>query len=365
MRAAVLRAAGAPVAVEELATPRPKEGEVLVRVAACGVCHSDVHVARGHLPFPVPCVLGHEISGRVEATGPGVSGLRPGERVVSSFIMPCGRCPSCGRGRDDLCETYFAMNRLKGTLYDGQTRLFRPDGQPVAMQMMAGMAEFAVVPATDVFPLPPALPLEASCLLGCAIMTAYGAVKNQAALAPGQTVAVVGAGGVGSNVVAMARLFGAARILAVDVREEKLEAARRLGATDGINAAAENAVDRVLALTGGRGVDAAIEALGRPETIVQAFQMTACGGRTVVVGIAPHQATVPIESNRLVRRGITFLGSFGCRVRTDMPELLRLAAQGKVDVAASVTRRYRLEQVEEAYRALERGEIVGRAIVEM
>jgi len=363
VKAAVLTAAGAPVAVEDLAMPRPKAGEVLVRVAACGVCHSDVHIARGHLPFPVPCVLGHEISGRVEELGEGVLGLRPGDRVVCSFIMPCGRCPACERGRDDLCETYFAMNRLKGTLYDGQTRLFRRDGQPVAMQMMGGLAEFAVVPATDVFPLPANLPLEESCILGCALMTAYGAVKHQAAVAAGQTVAVVGAGGVGSNVVAMARLFGAARVVAVDVREDKLEVARRLGATDLVNAASGNPVDRVVALTGGRGVDAAIEALGRPETIVQAFQMTAGGGRTVVVGIAAHQATVPIESNRLVRRGITFVGSFGCRVRTDMPQLIRLAAEGRVDVAASITRRYQLDRIEEAYRDLERGEIVGRAIV--
>jgi S-(hydroxymethyl)glutathione dehydrogenase/alcohol dehydrogenase len=363
MKAAVLPAAGAPVRVEEVRDPLPKVGEVLVKVAACGVCHSDLHIARGDLKFVTPCVLGHEISGTVAALGEGVSGLAPGQRVVSSFIMPCGRCPPCARGRDDLCETYFATNRTKGTLLDGATRLFRPDGTPLWMQMMGGMAEYAVVPATDVFPLPPSVPFEEASILGCALMTAYGAVKNAGAVSPGQTVAVVGAGGVGSNVVALARLFGAGAVVAVDVRDEKLEAARALGATEVVNSRKEDPVERVNALTGGRGADVAIEALGLPQTIVQAFGMTRAGGRTVLVGVAPSQATVALEINRIVRRGIQIVGSFGCRVRTDMPELVRLAAEGRIDPAASITRRYRLDQVQEAFEAMERGEIVGRAIV--
>jgi S-(hydroxymethyl)glutathione dehydrogenase/alcohol dehydrogenase len=363
MRAAVLSAPGAPVRVEEIRDPRPREGEVLVRVAACGVCHSDLHVAKGHLKFPVPAVLGHEISGRVEAVGPGVSGAEPGQRVVCSFIMPCGRCEACREGRDDLCATYFAMNRGKGVLYDGETRLYRTDGSPLAMQMMGGLAELAVVPATDVFPLPDEVPLEEACILGCALMTAYGAVKNAAALRPGESVAVVGTGGLGSGILQMARLFGAAEIVAVDVRADKLDAARALGATRGVNASAGDAVDAVLAATGGRGVDVAFEALGRAETIGQAFRMTRDGGRTVVAGVAEAGATVPIEINRLVRRGIRMAGTFGCRVRTDMPELIRLAARGQVELRAAVTRRYRLEETADAYAAMDRGEILGRAIV--
>ncbi len=363
MKAVVLPAPGAPVRVEEVRDPVPKAGEVLVRVAACGVCRSDLHIARGDLKFVTPCVLGHEISGTVAAVGPDGPNLPAGTRVVSSFIMPCGRCPQCARGRDDLCETYFATNRARGTLLDGETRLFRPDGTPLWMQMMGGLAEYAVVPATDVFPLPDPLPLAESCILGCALMTAYGAVKHAAALSPGQSVAVVGAGGVGSNIVALARLFGAGAVIAVDVREEKLEAARRLGATATVNARDGDPVAQVTALTEGRGADVAIEALGLPQTIAQAFEMTRAGGRTVLVGVAPTQAAVSLEINRIVRRGIQIVGSFGCRVRTDMPDLIRLAAEGKIDVAASITRRYRLDETREAFEALERGEIVGRAIV--
>lgn len=365
MNAAVIPAVGAPVRIEELRHPEPKAGEARIRIAACGICHSDLHVARGHLKFPMPCVPGHEISGTIDALGPGVSGFSPGDRVVSSFIMPCGFCPACLEGRDDLCETYFAYNRGKGVLYDGTSRLFRPDGTPLAMQMMGGMAEYAIVPVTDVFPLPASLPLEESCILGCALMTAYGALKNAAQLRAGQTVAVVGAGGVGSNVIALARTFGAGRIIAVDLREDKLRAARALGATDVIDGSATDPVAQLQALTNGRGVNVAIEAIGRPETVSQAFQMVSDGGRVVVIGVAPMDATAPIGITRLVRRGIQIIGTFGCRVRTDMPELIALAASGKIDVKASISRRYRLAEVDDAYRALERGEIVGRAIVVM
>ena len=357
MKAAVLSAVGAPVAIEELRHPEPKEGEVRIRVAACGVCHSDLHIAKGDLPFPKPCVLGHEISGSVDAFGAGVAGLEAGQRVVASFVMPCGRCPQCLRGRDDLCETYFAMNRAKGTLYDGQTRLFRTDGTAVAMNMMGGLAEYAIVPATDVFPLPASLPLEESCVLGCAFMTAYGALKNAGELRAGESVAIVGTGGVGSALIPIAKRMGASRIVAVDVRDDKLLAARALGATETVNAAK---VDPVTAVA---GVDVAVEALGRPETVAQAFQMTRDGGRTVIVGVAAPKVAAPIEILRIVRRGIRVTGSYGCRVRTDMPELLKLAAEGAVDLKASVTRRFRLSEINEAYALMERGEIIGRAIV--
>jgi succinate semialdehyde reductase (NADPH) len=363
MRAAVLEAVGAPLVIEDLPVPQPKADEVLIKVAACGVCHSDLHVAKGELKFPLPCVLGHEISGTVETIGPGVKGLKKGDPVVSSFILPCGRCPSCARGRDDLCETFFAMNRLKGTLYDGESRLRRADGTALAMYSMGGLAEYAVVPVTDVFPLPPSVPLAEGCILGCAIMTAYGAVKHQAEIKPGDTVAVVGAGGVGSNVVQLARLFGAADVIAVDIRDDKLAEVQKLGATKLVNGSKGDAVGQVATLTGGRGVDVAIEALGRPETVQSAFLMTRDGGRTVVIGLAPGQATASIEVTRLVRRSIRLTGSYGCRVRTDMPEIVGLAARGLIDVKKPISRRYRLEECQEAYQALNRGEIMGRAIV--
>jgi len=363
MKAAVLSEVGGYLRMEEIPRPQPRAGEVLIKVTACGVCHTDLHVIKGEVTFPVPCVLGHEISGVVEAVASDVQTARPGDAVVCSFIMPCGVCHYCRRGRDDLCETFFAMNRLRGTLYDGESRLRRADGTPLAMYSMGGLAEYAVVPATDVFPAPPNVPLADACILGCAMMTAYGAVKNQARVQPSDAVAVVGVGGVGSNVIQIAKTFGAGQIIAVDVRADKLEAARGLGATHTVNAAQSDPVAAVTALTNGQGVDVAIEALGRPETVVNAFMMTRGGGRVVVIGIAPGTTTAGIEITRLVRRGIQLLGSYGSRVRTDLPEVLALAARGQVSVSQPITRRYRLDQADAAYAALNRGEIVGRAIV--
>ncbi|MBI3325364.1 MAG: alcohol dehydrogenase catalytic domain-containing protein [Nitrospinae bacterium] len=203
MKAAVLSKIRGHLAIEELPTPQPKAGEVLLNVAACGVCHTDLHVIKGEVNFPLPCVLGHEISGMVAEVAPDVKAIRPGDTVVCSFIMPCGTCDYCVRGRDDLCATFFAMNRLKGTLYDGESRLRRPDGSMLAMYSMGGLAEYAVVPATDVFPAPVGVPLTDACILGCAVMTGYGALKNQAKVQPNEAVAVVGTGGVGSNVSAI------------------------------------------------------------------------------------------------------------------------------------------------------------------
>lgn len=363
MRAAVLAEVGAGLRVEELQDPRPRAGEVLVRVKACGVCHTDLHVMKGEVKFPTPCVLGHEVSGVVEEVGPGVEGLRPGQAVACSFIMPCGTCFYCVRGEEDLCERFFEYNRLRGTLYDGQTRLFRPDGSPVWMYSMGGLAEYAVVPATDVFPLPAGLPLEQAAVLGCAVFTAFGAIRNTARLQPGESVAVFAMGGVGSALMELARVFGAYPIVAVDVRPEKLEAARALGATHVVNAVEGKPQEAIREATGGRGVDVAFEALGRPETFVQAVESVRDGGRAVIVGIAPVGATAPVEITRVVRRKIQILGSYGARTRTDMPLVLGLAQRGAVRLDRLVTRRFSLEEADEAYRLLDHGAIVGRAVV--
>lgn len=363
MRAAVLREVGGRFALAELPRPEPRAGEVLVKVGACGVCHTDLHVVKGEVAFPMPCVLGHEIAGTIAALGPGVAGAAVGQRVVCSFIMPCGHCAYCVQGRDDLCETFFSYNRLRGTLYDGETRLRDADGAPLWMYSMGGLAEYAVVPATDVFPLPAALPFDEAAILGCAVFTSYGAVCHGAELRGGEAAAVVATGGVGSNLIQMARAFGAAPLIAVDVRDDKLAKAQELGATHVVNAAREDAVARIRALTGGRGVDVAFEALGRPETFAQAVESVRDGGRAVMVGIAPAGATAPVEITRLVRRGIRIVGSYGARTRTDMPALLRLVEAGAVNPGRAVSRRYALDEVNDAYAALARGEIVGRAVI--
>lgn len=356
---------GAPLTVVDIPRPSPRDGEVLVKVSACGVCHTDLHVIKGEVAFPMPCVLGHEVSGTVAELGSGVAGLAIGEPVVCSFIIPCGSCYYCERGRDDLCETFFAYNRLKGMLYDGETRLYAPDGSPIWMYSMGGLAEYAVVPVADVFPLPDALPLAESAILGCAIFTAYGAARNGADLQRGESVAIVATGGVGSNLIQIARAFGAWPIIAIDVRDDKLAAASDLGATHTINGKTEDVVQRVREITDGRGVDVAFEALGRPETFVQATSIVRDGGRAVMVGIAPTGVTAPIEITRLVRRGIRIIGSYGARTRVDLPAVIALARAGAIDVSRSITRRYPLGQVADAYAALNAGEIIGRAIVIM
>ncbi len=351
--------------IEELPVPKPLFGEVLVKVAACGVCHTDLHVLRGEVRFPPPGVLGHEVSGVVESTGDGVTGLRPGDRVVCSFIMPCGTCRHCVSGNEDICATFFAYNRLKGTLYDGTTRLRRHDGTAVSMYSMGGLAEYCVVPQTDVFKVPDELDLADVSIVGCSSFTAYGAVHNIAGLGMGDRVAVIAVGGVGSSIIQFARAAGVGQVIAVDVSDEKLAAAKVIGATHTVNSATEDAVSRVVELSGGTGVDVAFEALGNSATFATAVDVLDDGGRAVVVGIAPAGSRGDIDLARLVRRRLSILGSYGAKARSDMPQLINLVRQGVVRPRDVITRRYDLDRADEAYQALARGEIVGRAVIEM
>jgi S-(hydroxymethyl)glutathione dehydrogenase/alcohol dehydrogenase len=368
MKAAVWQGGEPRLTIETIPVPVPKAGEALVKVTACGVCHTDLHVMKGEVAFPSPAVIGHEISGVVVRVGEGTdpdAAPEIGSHVAGAFIMPCGTCEFCLRGRDDLCADFFAQNRLKGTLYDGETRLKRDDGTPIAMYSMAGMAEYSVVPITALTPLPPELPEDASAILGCAAMTAYGAAVRAAELQEGESMAVVAVGGVGSSILQVGRALGAYPIIAVDVDDTKLELAKKLGAHFTVNSLKEDAVAAVRHLAGDRGVDVAFEALGRPETFTQATKMLADGGRMVAVGIAAGTATAQVEITPLVRRGQRIIGSFGARTRHDLPAVTALAAGHGFDVAAAVTRRYTLDQADEAYAALARGEIEGRAVVVM
>jgi succinate semialdehyde reductase (NADPH) len=368
MKAAVLSHTGQMPWIESIRTPEPKRREVLVRVAACGVCHTDLHVIKGEVAFPTPAVLGHEISGTVAVLGldvPERLGLQVGSRVVGAFVMPCGECPACVRGRDDLCVPFFAKNRLNGTLFDDQTRLFTQDGEAVAMYSMGGLAQYAVVPADALTVLPPGLPLEESAVLGCAALTAYGAVRRAAEIQVGESVAVVAMGGVGSNVVQICRAFGAGRIIAIDISDKKLRSAAALGASDVVDASTGDPVEAVMALTGGQGVDVAFEVLGRPETFQQASRMLRDGGRLVAIGIGDGAATAGVEITRLVRRSQRIIGSYGARTRTDLPQIVSLAAGGLLHPQDTVSARYSLDEVADAYKAIQSGEIDGRAIIVM
>ena len=364
MRAAVMTGPGEPLQIETLQLPEPGPGEVRLQVAAVGMCHTDLHVLKGEVSFPSPGVLGHEVSGVVDALGPGATGVQVGDRVVSAFIMPCGTCRHCVKGHEDLCEQFFRHNRLKGHLYDGTTRLHRPGGEDIAMYSMGGLAQYCIVPDTDVFALPDSLDLAEAAVLGCSVFTAVGAVRNVGEVGPGDTVAIVAVGGVGLNLVQVVKAFGASRIIAIDVNAEKLELARRMGATDVIDSRETDPVARVRELTGGRGVDVVFEALGSAPTVEAAVRMADDGGTVVLVGIAPAGVAASVEITHLVRRKIRILGSYGARARTDMPLVLELAASGRIDVASMISERFDLDGADEAFRRLAAGSVVGRAIVE-
>lgn len=363
MLAAVWDGHSPALTVERIPVPVPLSGEVLVRVVACGVCHTDLHVLKHEVAFPGPAVVGHEVSGIVAAVGPEVHGLAPGDRVVGAFVMPCGTCRQCERGRDDLCLVFFGENRLKGNLLDGTSRLARADGSRLSMYSMGGMAEYAVVPATALAPLPEDLPLTEACVLGCAAFTAYGALAA-AELTAGETMAVVAVGGVGSSIVQLGAHLRASQIIAIDVADDKLAAAERLGATHTINSAEQDPA-AALRQVCPEGVDVIFEALGRPETFELGFSLLADGGRMVAVGIAAGAATARVPITPLVRRGYTLRGSFGARTRRDLPRVVQLAAEGGFDVRAAVTTRFGLADADLAYRELAAGQITGRAIVVM
>ncbi len=367
MRAAVLVAPCEPLEVREIRTPRPQAGEVLVKVIACGLCHSDLHVMAGKIPFPLPAVLGHEVSGTIVEMGPNTrhSGLTVGDQVCGAFLMPCGQCPECARGRDDLCAPFFEFNRLKGQLFDGTSRLADLDGNVIAQYSMGGLAEYCVIPVTAVAKMAEGMDPVAASIIGCAAMTAYGAVRRGADLQYGETVAIIGIGGVGSNIVQVAKEMGARHIIAIDVDDEKLAAAERLGATETINSRSVDARERVFEITGGRGVDVAIEALGIPATFEQALTLLADGGRMVPIGLAAGTTTAAVEINRLVRRGQQISGSYGARTRTDLPTVIDLAARGLLDYRGVVSKRVPLTGAEETYRMLHKGGVSGRAVVEM
>lgn len=367
MRAAVLRDISRGLEVETIRTPRPRFGEVLIKVAACGLCHSDLHVIGGAIAFPLPAVLGHEVTGTVVELGPGAehSGLEVGQHVAGGFLMPCGQCDACASGHDELCGPFFDLNRLKGCLYDGQTRLASLGGEPIYMYSMGGLAEYAVVPATALAPVPESVDLVPAAILGCAAMTGYGAVRRGADLRYGESVAVVAVGGVGTNIVQVASAFGASQIIAIDVSDDKLAPMRGYGATAVVNSATHDARQEVLKLTRGKGVDVAFEVLGAPETWKTALDVLADGGRMVPVGLGAGVRTAPVEINRTVRRSQRILGSYGARTRQDLPAVVALASNGVINYRDVVSKRIPLEEVGSGYQALACREIQGRAVVDM
>lgn len=356
MKAAVMYGANQPLVIEDIEVDEPQANEVLIKTSASGVCHSDLHFMEGKWLYPTPVVLGHESAGVVEKVGPGVANVAPGDRCVVAFVQSCGKCDRCITGRPALCTNSQSLNRI------GRIKL---KGTP--MLQFAGMsafAEYMLVNANACVKVPDGVPMEVAALVGCSVMTGVGAVSNTAKVPVGSTVAVVGAGGVGLNIIQGAKLAGASRIIAIDLLENKLAAAREFGATDTVDGSKGDAVQQVQGMTGG-GVDYAFEAIGLMKTAQQCFEMVKRGGTAVIVGMLPlaEELTIP-------NAGISFLGEkqligsfYGSTRQTyDMPWLMELYRQKRLKIDELITRRYKLEQINEAYEALKNGE-VNRSVI--
>ena len=364
VRAAVLYEAKREIVVEEVDLQRPKQGEVLVRLAAAGVCHSDLHVLNGDLPAPLPVVMGHEGAGVVEEIGPGVTATSPGDHVVLVWRPACGTCYFCQKGRPALCDFGTRM-RWSGTLADGTSRLSAGGKELRHFGCVSTFAEYTVVPEQGVVPIRKDVPLDVAAVVGCAVMTGVGAVVNTARIEPGASVLVVGCGGVGLNVVQGAALAGAEKVIAVDVLPSKLALARAFGATHTLNAREVAALpDAVRELTEGRGADYAFEVIGNPRTQLTCLDAVRRGGEAVLVGVAPLDAELAISPARLVleekRLTSTMYGS--CRPHYDAPRLLNLYTAGKLRLEELISRRIDLGEVNKAFDLLRGGDVARQVI---
>ena len=358
MRAAVCHQFGEPLTVEEVSLEPPAEGEVMVRVQACGVCHSDISFIEGAWDGPLPAVYGHEVAGIVAETGAGVESVRPGDHVVVTLVRSCGRCFYCIRGEVTQCEGTFAIDQR------GVLRL--NDGTPVKQGLrVAGFAEQVTVHASQVVPIAAGVPPESACLLACAVATGVGAVRNTAQVPAGASVVVVGAGGVGLNSVQGAALAEAGPVIAVDVSDSRLEIARTFGATDVINSKQVDAAAAIRELTGGRGADYTFITAGSPAAISLGLTLSRRAGTVVIVGITPTGVTIPVDPGELADGAMRVLGSKMGSVhpRTDLPAMVQQYQSGRLKLDELVTGRFPLDRINEALEVARRGEGVRSVIV--
>ncbi|WP_405966952.1 Zn-dependent alcohol dehydrogenase [Streptomyces sp. NBC_00015] len=356
VRAAVLPAIGAPLEIREIVLPDPGPGRVRVRLAAAGVCHSDLSLSDGTMRLPLPAVLGHEGAGTVVAVGEGVEHLAPGAGVILNWAPSCGSCHPCTLG-----EVWLCVNALNGA---AEVYARTTDGTDLHPGLnVAAFAEETVVPASCVLPLPDGIPLTDAALLGCAVLTGYGAIHHSARVRPGETVAVFGVGGVGLATLQAARIAGASTIVAVDVSPEKEELARAAGATEYV-VASERTASEIRALTGKQGVDVAVECVGRAVTIRTAWESTRRGGRTTVVGIGGKDQQVTFNALEIFHWGRTLAGCVygNCDPAKDLPVLADHVRAGRLDLGALVTERIALEDIPGAFDNMLAGK-GGRALV--
>ncbi|MBX7468007.1 Zn-dependent alcohol dehydrogenase [Streptomyces sp. NPDC001571] len=356
VRAAVLPAVGSPLEITDIDLPAPGPGQVRVRLAAAGVCHSDLSLTNGTMRVPVPAVLGHEGAGTVVAVGEGVTSVAPGAEVVLNWAPSCGSCHPCSLG-----EVWLCVNALNGA---GSVYARTADGTELHPGLnVAAFAEETVVAENCLIPLPAGIPLTEAALLGCAVLTGYGAIHHSAQVRPGETVAVFGAGGVGLATLQAARIAGAGQIIAVDVSPDKEGLAREAGATDFVVASETTAKD-IRKLTGGQGTDVAVECVGRAVTIRTAWESTRRGGRTTVVGIGGKDQQVTFNALEIFHWGRTLAGCVygNCDPATDVPVLADHIRAGRLDLGSLVSERIALDGIPAAFDNMLAGK-GGRALV--
>ncbi|HZU59128.1 MAG TPA: S-(hydroxymethyl)mycothiol dehydrogenase [Actinocrinis sp.] len=356
VRGVVARGKGEPVSLETVLVPDPGPGEAVVRVQACGVCHTDLHYREGGISDEFPFLLGHEASGVVEALGEGVTGLAVGDFVILNWRAVCGNCRACLRGRPWYCfATHNATQRM--TLQDG-TELSPALG-------IGAFLERTLVHAGQCTKVDPSASPAVAGLLGCGVMAGLGAALNTGAVGRGDSVAVIGCGGVGGAAVMGARLAGAARIIAVDVDGRKLETARRLGATHTVNSRDTDPIEAVRELTGGFGADVVIDAVGLPETYKQAFYARDLAGTVVLVGVPTPEMKLELPLLDVFGRGGTLKSSWygDCLPSRDFPMLMDLYQQGRLDLGAFVTERIGLEDIEAAFAKMRGGDVLRSVVV--
>ncbi|MFE9629125.1 S-(hydroxymethyl)mycothiol dehydrogenase [Streptomyces sp. NPDC006527] len=356
VRAVVARGKGAPVSLETIVVPDPGPGEALVKVEACGVCHTDLHYREGGINDDFPFLLGHEAAGVVESVGEGVTEVAPGDFVILNWRAVCGRCRACLRGRPWYCfDTHNAAQRM--TLLDG-TELSPALG-------IGAFAEKTLVAAGQCTKVDRAASAAAASLLGCGVMAGIGAAINTGNVGRGDSVAVIGCGGVGDAAVVGARLAGAAKIIAVDIDGRKLETARGLGATHTVNSSETDAVEAIRELTGGFGADVVIEAVGRPETYRQAFYARDLAGTVVLVGVPTPEMRLELPLLDVFGRGGALKSSWygDCLPSRDFPMLIDLYLQGRLDLDTFVTETIALEEVEKAFERMHHGDVLRSVVV--
>lgn len=358
IRAAVCRAFGAPLAVETVNLADPGLGEVLVRMAACAICHSDIFYMDGAWGGELPAVYGHEAAGVVEAVGPGVSRLKSGDHVVVTLVRYCGHCPACAEGAPVFCEETFELDR--------KTPLSQHDGKPLAHGLRTGgFAEHVVVDASQAVAIPKDMALESAALISCGVLTGFGAVVNTAGVKAGASVVVIGCGGVGLNVVQGARIAGCSLIVAFDIEPSKLAAAREFGATHAINARAEDAAAHVAELTQGRKADAAFVCVGAEGAAEQGVSLTKRNGSTVLVGMPPSGVMAAFDAGWLAADGRRILGCKmgSARPLIDVPKIVALYREGRLKLDQLISGRYKLDEINQAVASSRSGAALRNVVV--